>query len=338
MRKTIMPSLIKGVAAAVLLVVAGCAQRTGLQEYKQTRTYFDTFVTIQCFYAADTDIDRTMEKCWQKLEGVNKTMNAESPLGYVSRINEFGFYGVQVSEDVYTILKEAVAFSERTGGAFDVTVYPLVRLWRTAAEAGSLPEEAALLHAKNVVGYRHILFEEDRTIRLESEGAKIALGAIAKGFAIDAVGSVLEAAGIEHYLIDAGGDIRVRGKNRGKTRWNIGIRDPRKKDHVMTVLQLTDCAVTTSGDYERFYTIDGKRYSHIINPLTGYPQERVISATVIAPTAIAADAYATAVMVLGAEKGLELIDSLDNVEALIIEQTPDQTLTSHSQNFPTHKK
>lgn len=317
------------------LMVRGCGVFGGrkLIEYKETQSFFGSQVTIQCYYNKKTNIFPVIKKCWQRLSEIQISMNSRSSVGYVARLAESGFYGVQVPDDVYGLLEDSLEYSRLTDGAFDVTISPLVRLWRDAEAAGYVPDNVSIKIAKDKVDYRLVRLEEDNMVFLQKQGMKIDLGGIAKGYAVDAAAGILRQSGVEHFLIDAGGDIYCAGKQEGKIPWKVGVQNPAKKDALIDELKLTDKAVTTSGNYERFYEIGGKKFSHIIDPTTGYPQDLVQSATVIAPTAQEADAFSTALCVLGAKKGIDIINALDDVEAMVVQKKKDRVKIYKSKRY-----
>jgi len=312
---------VAGIMIAVVLSGCGLSGRGAFKQYTETRQVFGTYVSVNCYYYdKKTDIYAVMGKCWERVEKIHTEMNSRSNVGYIARINESGFYdGVEVKEDLFGLLQDALGYSVKTGGAFDVTVSPLVRLWRKAAKEEKVPDKETLRAVKDKVGYQYLSLGEGNIVQLKKKGMMLDVGAIAKGYAVDQFAEILIANDVKHFLIDAGGDIYCRGKDRGKKVWRIGVQDPKNPDQIIGTLKLAGGAVTTSGDYERFSVIDGKRYSHIIDPASGYPEDKVISATVIAPTAESADAYATAFSVMGGDKGIALANELKDIEAMIIE-------------------
>jgi len=253
----------------------------------------------------------------------------------VSELNRDGFRrAVAVSKSTYEVLRRGVEFSELTGGAFDVTVGPLVDLWRSAAEANSVPDDAELSEARSKVGCELLYLDANETsVRFAVEGMKVDLGGIAKGYAIDKAVEAMQKAGAAGGMVDIGGDIRCFGlPSAGQNRWRIGLQDPDKaKDGFdagtpLLVLHLTDAAVATSGGYRRFTQIQGGKYSHIIDRQTGAGTEGLSSVTIISQNAIDADALATAVDVMGAEEGLALIEEIPETEAILITSAPKYEL------------
>ena len=187
---------------------------------------------------------------------------------------------------------------------------PLVSLWRNAQKSGALPTSKEILNAKASVGMNNIKLMPENMVEMLNPNTKIDLGGIAKGYAIDEIARVLRNHGFEDFFIDAGGDLYAGGNSCKGRPWKIGVRDPRDKSKIVDAISVSNAAVVTSGDYERFFEIDGRKWSHIINPVSGYPQKGVASATVIAPNATMADALATSLCVLMPEKGTSLIESL----------------------------
>lgn len=229
---------------------------------------------------------------------------------------------VDISDDLYRVLAEARRFDELSGGAFDPTVAPVVKLWRRSRSFGKRPPDAYLTKAKSLVGRAHWeLFapETDRPARLRvlKKDVRLDLGGIAKGFAIDEGFRVLTDLGLDAVLIDAGGDMRFGAAPPESDGWRIAVASLEKEKPLET-RTMTNRAVATSGDTYQFLEIDGVRYSHIIDPRSGEPLTRRSVVTIIAETAVQADALASAVSVLGPKKGRALIDTLPETDAVIL--------------------
>jgi thiamine biosynthesis lipoprotein len=185
------------------------------------------------------------------------------------------------------------------------------------------PDEQTLLRALPAVDYHHVLVNDgNRTVRFRHPKVRIDLGGIAKGYAAERSVEILRRRGIEHALVSAGGDTRILGDRRGRS-WNVGVRDPRQEGRVIAMLPLVDEAISTSGDYERYFEEDGIRYHHIIKPTTGKPADSVRSVTVIGPDATSTDALSTSLFVLGIRKGLTLVESLQEYEAVFVDHYGD---------------
>lgn len=223
----------------------------------------------------------------------------------VSRLNKAG--SIKASEELKVLIRESIEFSRDSNGAFDITCAPVVDIWKKAIRNKALPDEAEIKKALRLTGWDNISLDENSgRVAFKKKGMKIDLGAIAKGFALDCAVRKLKAKGINSALINAGGQIYCLGTNAGRP-WKVGIQDARKKGDVIGSLYLDTKAVATSGDYEQFFEINGRRYCHIIDPRTGYPADSGLgSVTVVADNGITADVLATAIFVLGENKGLEL--------------------------------
>lgn len=250
----------------------------------------------------------------------------------LSSVNQHAFHeAVRVTEETFAVLEQAKRFSELTDGAFDVTIGPLSDLWRKAGDANVPPTDAEIAAARGKVGHDKLILDpEAMTVKFVAEGMKLDLGGIAKGYAIDRSVEVLKQGGAVGGMVDIGGDVRCFGTPpRGKPTWVVGLQDPAvapddmATDKLLMALNVTDAAVATSGDYRRFTEVQGQRQSHIMDTQSGRGANTLISVTVIAPDALTADALATAVSVLGPEKGLALIEPLPHTEAILIPNQPD---------------
>ncbi|CAN5531347.1 hypothetical protein BH09MYX1_BH09MYX1_21120 [soil metagenome] len=207
-------------------------------------------------------------------------------------------------------------------GTFDITFESLHVLWKFDQDLDAHPPTEAEVKLKLVnVGYKHVKLDPtQKSIFIDHEGTQIGLGGIAKGYAVDKAAAILDKAQIKSFYVQAGGDLFTRGKKPDGTEWQTGVRDPRggEKDF-FALLPVSDHAFSTAGDYERSYIVGGKRYHHIIDPRTGFPATACRSVTIWAPTAFLADEIDDAVFILGPKLGLELVESLDGVGAVIID-------------------
>lgn len=251
---------------------------------------------------------------FDRIEAMMSTYIASSEM---SRINDLAHVQPQaVSPELFTLLQQSLELSELTGGAFDISYDSVGQLYDF--RAGEHPDALQIASRLHSINYRQIRLDpEQQTIALGIAGMRINLGGIAKGYAVEKVIGLLRAAGIDHALATAGGDTRMLGDRRDKP-WIVGIRDPNQTDGVFTRLALIDEAISTSGDYERFFMEDGQRYHHIIRPTDGRPVQGVRSVTVIGPDAVLTDALSTSLFVLGPEKGLALLAGLPGYEAVVI--------------------
>jgi len=233
-------------------------------------------------------------------------LNREAPRGWV-----------RVTPEMFELLSQSRRMSELTDGAFDVTYASVGRYYDY--RAGKRPDDALIREAVQAIDYRYVeLDPEGPRVRYAHPRVYVDLGGIAKGFAVDRAAAILRRAGVEQAGISAGGDSYIIGDRRGEP-WTVGIRDPRREDEMAAVLPLMDTAVSTSGDYERFFERDGVRYHHILDPATGRSARDSWSVTILGPEVTCTDALSTSVFVLGPERGLELIDRLPGIDAIVID-------------------
>ncbi|MES9861003.1 MAG: FAD:protein FMN transferase [Candidatus Thiodiazotropha sp. LLP2] len=238
-----------------------------------------------------------------------------SELSLVNRMAAEG--SVSISGELFHLLEESQKYAELTQGAFDITFASIGHQYDY--RTGKKPSRESTAQTLPLIDYRHIqLKSEDHSVLFRKAGVRIDLGGIAKGYAVDQGIELLRERGIDHALISAGGDSRLIGDHQGRP-WHIGIQAPRNQEAMAAVLPLSDTAISTSGDYERFFEADGIRYHHIITPKTGNSARDVQSVTILGPNTTRTDALSTSIFVLGAEAGMALVDRLDDVEAVIID-------------------
>ena len=261
----------------------------------------------------------------KNFDGLEMLFSRYRPDSEISRINSNGKGCVRgLSPDTVNLLMRSRYWYEKSGGAFDVTVGPLILLWKDAEKKDSLPGENEIRQVMQRVGMDKIEIIEPDSVCLSVDGMVLDLGAIAKGAILDRAAEVLKKSGVKRGLVEAGGDIAALGDGE----FSIGIKDPLSKEGgaLLGVLKAAGRGVVTSGDYERFVKIGGKSYSHIIDPKTGKPSAGLLSVTVVGPNATDADALATAISVMGREKGIKLLSQLEGFEAVMAERTSDGEL------------
>ena len=275
-----------------------------------------------------------------RIEGL---MSEWRPDSEISAINDHaGIKPITVSQETFTVLKAARQLGERSDGAFDPTWAALRGIWRFDLDPPQLPLRSVLEATLKQVGYEHLVLDESKsTVFLKAKGAALGLGAIAKGYGIDRAVQVLQSFGLKNFIVDGGGDLRLVG-HKPSGPWTVGIQHPRREDTLLMRLPARNQAVVTSGDYQRYFILGERRYHHIINLKTGMPSEGVVAVTVLAPSAMLADALATALFNLGPEAGASLLKKYPGTGALIL--TPDQrihtlgeihTAVPNSWNIPT---
>jgi len=311
---------------AAVLPLASCS-RSETRRIEDKLFAFDTYMTFSVSQGKRSR--EGLNAAIARIQEIEQRMSAALPDSDIYKINEnAGIQPVKVHDDTFFVIKKALEYAELSKGSFDISTLPISRLWDLPAGKPVIPEKEDIKEALSFVDYRKVkLNEEDQTVFLEEKGMAIDLGGIAKGYAGDEVVRILKEHEVEHALINLGGNIMViNGKENGSS-WRIGIQNPRKKDdsdrNHIAVVQVKDCAVVTSGDYERYnvelFRLTGERYHHIFDPATGYPAKNgVISVTIVTEKGIDADALSTSLFVMGVEKGIELANSLEGVDAMIV--------------------
>jgi len=319
-----------GLLVAGLATTWGGILATEPDELKARRfqfTQLEMAVPVRLvFYCADaTTATGAAEAAFKRIGRLNSILSDYDPQSELRRFERATLEGnaVPVGDDLWEVLNYAEVISRRSEGAFDVTVGPIVRLWRRARRKRQLPSPERLKAARELVGYRLVqLNDEDQTVRLLKPGMRLDMGGIAKGYAADEALGVLKKFGINRALIDAGGDIVLGVPPPDEPGWRVGIARLEADGPPSRVLLLSNCAVATSGDTWQFVEIDGRRYSHIVDPRTGRALADHSNVTVVAPNGIAADSLASAVSVLGPAQGLRLIEATPGCAALIV-RAPD---------------
>jgi thiamine biosynthesis lipoprotein len=302
------------------------AGKVGL--FRQSRILMGTSVEITVSQVAQKKAEEAMEAAFQVVERINFLMSHYRPDSEVSRISRHaGEKEIRVSPETLEVIERALFFSRISGGAFDITIGPVFRLWNF--REGKIPDPEKLRAQLKRADYRRIRVDHSRsTVFLENPGMDLDLGAIAKGYAADRACEVLRKRGVENFLVNAGGDLRVGGTKEKAVPWIIGIQHPRLPSDFIARIQPKNAGVATSGDYEKFFLQEGERYHHILVPSTGMPARQCQSVTILAPTAMDADALATTVFVLGPEKGFSLVEKMPGVHSIIVNRTGSVLLSS----------
>ena len=266
-------------------------------------------------YKHKDNIEKEIKETLQQVD------NSLSPFNKNSTITKINNNESDEPDDMFLyIFGMAQEVSEKTGGTFDITVAPLVNAWGFGFKQGITPDSLTIDSLRNYTGYRKIAIVDGKVKKQHPE-TMLNCSAIAKGYGCDAVARTLQSKGIEDYMIEIGGEVVLKGKNKKSAPWVIGINKPSEdgSNELQTVLQLTDCSMATSGNYRNFRFIDGKKVSHTIDPLTGYPANHsLLSATVIADECAYADALATAFMVMGKDRAMEYCTANPDIEAYFI--------------------
>jgi len=280
--------------------------------------------------------EKAIQEAIDRLNFIENKMSVFKEFSEVSMINKkAGVSSQAVSKDTYFVIKKAVEYSRLSKGTFDPTIKPIVSLWRIGSDNPRIPSKSEITNNLKLVNYEDIILDEKNlSIGLKHANQAIDVGGIAKGYATDEVKKVFKNNRIESALIDLGGNIYVLGTKPDKTLWNVGIQNPidTRGEHI-GVISVENKSVVTSGNYERYFTKEGKIYHHIIDPKTGYPSEsEIISSTIISDHSIDGDGLSTGIYIMGLEKSFKLIESLKGIDAIFITKNKEAYLTSGIKN------
>ncbi|MDH5762010.1 MAG: FAD:protein FMN transferase [Nitrospinota bacterium] len=299
------------------LVLNACQPGSSNEPVRRTQFIMGTLVEITVSHSDSKVIQSATTQAFDEMQRIEQLMSTYRPDSEISRINRAaGKEAVPVSPEVEEVIQEGIFWSKQSSGAFDITVEPLVQLWDFNGEKEIVPADSTIEKTAALVNYRNIEIK-DHTVRLTQPGMAINVGGLAKGYAVDRAVSILRDK-VTSGIINAGGDLYAFGQKSEGNLWNIGLQHPRKPQAILAAFAVQNQAVATSGDYQRYFIKDGVRYHHIFDPQTGKPARTMISVTIITTEVMDADALATAVFVMGPNKGLEWVDTLENVEAMAV--------------------
>jgi len=300
------------ITVVLLLVITGImfiALRPKPQRFSMTSDAMSTYVSISAVSRDQQVAESAIKAAFSSIRDLEKRLSWWTRTSEMAAISfNAGIRSVRVSPETYELARISVDISNNTSGAFDPTVGPLMRLWDLQQEV--VPSKEQVSAMLEITGFRRIRLDpSEKSIALVKSGMSFDTGGIAKGYAVDRAVEILKVHGIDSGLVAIAGDMRAFGTREDGKPWKVGIRDPRgvSEKELIATLELRDEAISTSGDYERFFIKDGKRYHHILDPATGYPAEGTMSFSVLAPRAVLTDGYSTGAFVLGPEKGLEAI-------------------------------
>ncbi len=298
-------------------IISGCTH--GMEEVRRSGLYMGTVVDVIARGRDREGLEQAVSAAFSEVERVERLMSAYDRGSDVSRINRnAGGAAVEVDEEVFRLIERSLSVSKQSEGAFDITAGTFKGLWDFDADEPVVPGREEIKKRLGKAGYEGVELGGGHKVRLARRGMRIELGGIAKGYAVDRAVEALQSRGVRHALVNAGGDVRALG-GKGGGPWRVGIQHPRE-DGIIAGIELSGGAVATSGDYQKFFELDGRRFCHIIDPGTGMPAGSVQSATVLASEAWLADALATAVFVLGPDRGMSLVEGMEGVECVIIDK------------------
>jgi len=326
-----------------ILLFAGCGMKKQFEFSGKTMgtTYH---IKVVAEYLQNTKLLK--EEIDMRLDEINKSMSTFIKDSEISRFNALQTVGekFQISDDFYNVMTVAKTIYEETGGAWDGTVKPLVDLWGFGKSENNhtIPEESRIAAMLSDIGFNNIEILADHYLAKKNAAITLDLASIAKGYGVDQVAALIRANDIHNFLVEIGGEVFAAGLRKDGKKWRIGINRPQKNapvDQVYKVVDLQDKGFATSGDYRNYFEVNQKRFSHVIDPKNGYPVDNgVVSVSIISNTCTFADGLATAVMVLGHKKGLDLVNRLDNTECFIVTQSKDGVLIDHySKGFQIRK-
>lgn len=289
----------------------------------------DTIVTITAVSTARDSAEKAIDNAFSEIRKLEQLSNFFSPDSEISKINRnAGISEVKVSPDIIALLEKALYVSEKTAGAFDVTIGPVERLYDFHRRIK--PQEDEIRENLPLVNYKNLIIDRNRlTVFLRKKGMLIDPGGITKGYAADRAADVLREQGIKSGIVAVAGEIRTFGLKPDGKPWKIGIKNPRAKDQeddIMATIELSDMAISTSGDYERFFIVDGKRYHHLLDPRTGHSAGGCKCVSIIAKKGVFTDSFATGIFVLGPEKGMKVLEKL-GFDGIIIDSQDEIHMT-----------
>ncbi|MEN3013565.1 MAG: FAD:protein FMN transferase [Endomicrobiia bacterium] len=315
------------------LILFSC--RKNLKEFKEIRFLMDTICEIKIFCYDSNLAKKAVDEVFKEVEKIDKKFGY-SKESEIEKINsKSGVSFCEVSYEVLNLVKESITLSKLTDGAFDITVGVLSHLWGfknfSNEKKFKIPQKHQIVEALSLVGYEKIVIDEEKNrIFLKKRGMKIDLGGIAKGYAIKKAKEILESYGFDKFLINFGGDIYL--KNNTEIPWRVAIQHPRDRNKFLAVLNLYTTSCVTSGDYERYFMLENKRYHHIFDPKTGYPADDIVSVTVLCEDPVLADALSTGIFVLGEKKGIQLAEKL-KIGCIIVKEKKNKLFIYTTQNF-----
>ncbi|RAJ08071.1 thiamine biosynthesis lipoprotein [Arenibacter echinorum] len=320
----------------VILLITFHSLSMAQARYEYTHQQMGTQIGL-VFYDHNEDMaraDSIAQLVFARIDELNSTLSNYLPNSEINKLSSGSNINVAVSNDLFRLLQISGDYAAKTNGAFDITLGPLIELWKKARKNRQIPSMAEIKPAQQRTGYGNLEFPMLNTVRLKQEGMQLDVGGIGKGFAADEVISLLKSNGINAALVDMGGDVTVSNAPPNKEFWVLGFSyyDKNGKE-VFRKIKLKNQAVATSGDLYQYAVIDGKRYSHIINPKNGMALSNNIQVTIIAPNGTMADAYASALSVLGIGEGCKIVQETINLEVFMVEDVPGSYQQWNSSGF-----
>lgn len=305
----------------ISIFVLSCSVSLGQQVFKKKQSLLGSPFEITVVASDSILGNQYTDMAIAEVKRIENLISDWIPTSQISKVNQnAGIVPVQVDKEVYDLVERAIAISKLTSGAFDISYASMDRIWKFDGSMKEMPTPEAIKKSVEKVGYQNIILNPQNTsIFLKNKGMKLGLGGIGQGYIADKIKVLLQVKGCKSGLVNVSGDINTWGTQPDGKSWTVGIVNPMNKNKVFATFPLEDSAVETSGSYEKYVTFNGKRYSHIIDPRTGYPASGIISVSVFAKQTELADALATGIFVLGIDVGLDLINQLNGIGCIIVD-------------------
>jgi FAD:protein FMN transferase len=315
-----LPGIFFGTLLAATLLVASCSNQDSSGIYKSSRVLMGTFVEITLSGQGEKAKSAT-EAIFDEIKRIEDLTSFHKPSGLAQVNGAAGQGPFKAEPEALKLIAKSLQFAEKSRGGFDPTIGPVCKLWQfSGGGEPRLPEKAEIADALTKVGWNKVKIDpEAGTITLPQPGMALDLGGIAKGYTLDRAADVIRKLGVTSALVNIGGDVLVIGEREPGKPWRIGVQDPRDPKGIVAVAALKDTVIVTSGDYERFFIRNDKRYHHLLDPSSGYPADKLQSVTLSAPNGTTAEAVSVSVFVMGAQEGLKYMESWPGIEGFVID-------------------
>ncbi|MCX8069018.1 MAG: FAD:protein FMN transferase [Thermodesulfovibrionales bacterium] len=318
----------KNIIILITFLILSCSNNSE-RLFKETRTAMYTITSITIYSKDEDSAKKIIDDVFKELQRLEKLLNYYSKDSEIALINQYaGIKPVKVSKETIEIIEKSCKAAEITEGGFDITLGPVISLWDFKSK--KIPSEEALKKAISHVDYKKIVIDKgQQTVYLAKKGMEINLGGIIKGYAADKSVNLLKERGIKGGIVSIGGDIKVFGLKTDLSMWNVGIQNPRvtkKEDELLGTVYLKDKCISTSGDYEKYFIFNDKRYHHIINPKTGMPAEGIRSITIVTDEGAFCDALATGLFVMGSKRAMEKMSEF-GIDGMIVTEQGEILMT-----------
>lgn len=313
------------------LLLTACGKSNAVMEspYKRTEFLMGTVVTMKIYDEGKADV---LDLVFDEIETLANQIGVEEVESQIDQVNAAaGKQPVEVSSDIFSLIQAGKDYSEKAEGSFDITIGPLTSLWHIGYDDAKKPTQKEIDDVLPLINYQKVILDEDKeTVYLENEEMQLDLGAIAKGFIADKVNVLLDENGVTTAIIDLGGNIYVKGNNPSGREWTVGVQDPfSERGETVGKINASNKSIVTSGIYERYLEVDGKRYHHILNPLDGYPYENEIAGvTIVSDFSMDGDALSTLIFSKGLQEGLQYIENQKGVEAIFVDKDKQIFITT----------